>query len=313
MRGDMFMIKSAKLSSLGILVAGLLFLAGCDMIQNMFSVPGVPKVIAKTTASQAAESAQENVGGTLLAKVNNVVITLESFDDKVKAIEGVSSDIKINTADAKKTYLNDLVTQELLIQEARARGIDKKKEVIDAINEFNKQVLIRQLVMDETKGITVDPAEIETFYNKYKKEFAAPEVIKASEIVVSSEATAKEVLIGILQGGDFAAVAREKSIAASASKGGSVGEVKKGDRFDKFLEVVSTLEAGQVSQIFKGSDGFYIVKVDEKKGGTIPPLNEVYDQIKNGLLQQKTAARLQELTDKLKREATIVIKEELLR
>ena len=45
----------------------------------------------------------------------------------------------------------------------------------------------------------------------------------------------------------------------------------------------------------------------------MPPLTEVYDQIKNGLLQQKTAARIQELTEKIKREAKIEIKDELLR
>ncbi len=308
------MTRNLKAVLLSGLILGSCSLAGCDMIQNMFSTaPAAPKVTAKTTAPSAAEQAGETIQGTVLDRVNNDVITLESFDEKVKAIESVSPDVKLNTPDAKKNYLNDLVIQVLLIQEARGRSIDKKKEVGDAIDEFKKQVLIRQLVMDETKGITVEPSEIETFYNRYKKEFAAPEEIKVREIVVSSEATAKEILIGLLQGGDFAAVAKERSIAASASKGGDVGVVKKGDKFDKYNEVISTLEAGQVSQIFKGPDGFYIVKVEERKGGTVPSLNEVYDQIKNGLLQQKTAARIQELTDKLKREAKIEIKEDLLR
>lgn len=288
----------------------LVFLAGCDQIQSMFQTSVGPKV---TPASSKGAAPETPVQGTVLAKVNNNVITLESFDEKVKALQSLSPEIKINTPDAKKAYLNDLITQELVFQEAKSRGIDKKKEVKDALEEFRKGVMARQLIMDETKGITVEPSEIEAFYNQYKKEFASPEEIKAREIVVPTEAAAKDILISLLQGGDFAAVAKEKSVASSAANGGDVGVVKKTDKFDKFREVISTLEAGQVSQIFKGPDGFYIVKVDERKGGAIPALTEVYDQIKNGLLAQKQAQRIQELTEKLKREAKIEIKEDLLR
>jgi len=309
------MTKKTALSLFALSFLSFSVLPGCDLMQNLF--PGTfvsgPKVTGKAAPTTSAAETGEPVLGTVLARVNNVVITLENFDEKLKNIEALSPDIKINTLDAKKAYLNDLVTQELLLQEARARGIDKKKEIKDAIEEFKKQVLVRQLVMDETTGINIESAEIEAFYNQYKKEFAAPEEIRAREIVVSSEAAAKEILIGLLQGGDFAAVAKERSIAPSAGSGGDLGVVKKGTKFDKFYEVISTLEPGQVSQIFKGAEGFYIAKVDQKKGGTVPPLTEVYDQIKNGLLQQKTAARIQELTGKIKREAKIEIKEDLLR
>jgi parvulin-like peptidyl-prolyl isomerase len=310
------MAENNKRLFLVILLCGSFVLTGCDMFQNMFSTaPAVPKITPKGQTPSVANQVEESVQGTVLARINKEVITLESFDEKVKAFAALApeSKIKINTPDAKKTYLNDLVTQELLVQEARSRGIDKQKEIKDAIEEFKKQVLIRQLVKDETRGITVEPSEIEAFYNRYKKEFASPQEIKVSEIVVASEAAAKEILIGLLQGGDFAAVAKERSAAPSASNGGSVGLVKKGDKFDKYNEVISMLEAGQVSQIFKGPDGFYIVKVDERKGGTVPSMNEVYDQIKDGLLQQKATARIQELSNKIRSEAKVEIKEDLLR
>ena len=284
---------------------------GCDQIQNFFQPSLTPKI---THASKTSQETPEPITGTVLAKVNNEVITLESFDEKIKALEALSPEIKVDSLDKKKTYLNDLVTQELVFQEAKARGIDKKKEVKDALDEFKKTVMARQLVLDETKGLTVEASEIEAFYNQYKKEFAPPEEIKAREIVVSSEAAAKDILISLLQGADFAATAKEKSISASAANGGDVGVVKKTDKFDKFREIIVTLDVGQTSQVFKGPDNnFYIVKVEERKGGTVPALTEVYDQIKNGLLQQKQAQRLKDLTDRLKREAKIEIKEEVLR
>ncbi|MBI5873199.1 MAG: peptidyl-prolyl cis-trans isomerase [Candidatus Omnitrophica bacterium] len=293
--------------------SALLLLAGCEQIKGMFQptlASSKPKAAVSSVGSQETGA---TVQGTVLAKINNAVITLESFDEKVKAMESLSPDIKINTPDAKKGYLNDLVMQELIVQESKARGIDKLKDIKDAVEEFKKGAMVRQIVLDETKGITVQPAEIEAFYNQYKKEFAAPEEIRVREIVVSSEAIAKEILISLLQGADFASVAKERSISPTASKGGDLGLIKLSDKFENFGKAVAVLDAGQISPIFKGPEGFYIVKVEEKKGGSVPPLAEVYDQIKNGLLQQKQTERIKDLSDRLKRDAKIEIKEDLLR
>ncbi|MFA5039169.1 MAG: peptidyl-prolyl cis-trans isomerase [Candidatus Omnitrophota bacterium] len=300
---------------LSVLLAGLM-IAGCDQLQGIFKTD----FGTRSKTGQAPE-APKAVYGTELAKVNGEVITLESFDEKVKNLTALSPEIKLDTAEAKKNYLNDLITQELIFQAARSRGMEKKKEVREALDEFRKGIMARQLILDETRGITVEPSEIEAFYNQYKQAFAAPQEIRARQIVLPSEQAAKEVLIQLLQGGDFAALAREKSTDATASKGGDLGFVNRAEQFDKFNEVISTLDAGQVSPIFKGPKGYYIVKVDEAKGGEVPNLTDVlpdtnmtvYDQIKNGLLQQKQAQRIQDLTDKLRQDAKIEIKEELLR
>ncbi len=312
------MLKTKKLFFLELAVccAGLISLAGCEQFKSMFET----SIGAKKSSSPAQQQAAQ-VQGTVLAKINNDVITMEVFEDKISSLEALSPEIKINTLDARKNYLNDLIIQELIVQEAKSRGIDKKKDVKDAVEEFRKGVMARQLILDETRGIVVEPSEIEEFYNRFKKEFAPPEEIRAAEIVVSSESAAREILIALLQGGDFAALAKERSIAPSASKGGDIGFVKRGGKFDKFEEVILTLEPGQVSQIFAGPEGYYIAKVLERKGGVVPQLTDklpdttttVYDQIKAGLLQQKQAQRVQDLSDKLRKEAKIEIKEDLLR
>jgi peptidyl-prolyl cis-trans isomerase C len=294
-------------------------LVGCDQLKEMFQTKPLSSAPKAVTPNESQAPA---VQGTVLAKINNEVITLESFDEKVKNLQALSPELKLDTAEAKKSYLNDLVTQELVYQEAKSRGIDKKQDVKDAVEEFRKGIMARQLLMDETKGLTVEPAEIEAFYAQNKSLLAPPPDIRAREICVSTEAAAKEIMVTLYQGNDFAAIATEKSIDASASKGGDLGVVKPEDYkdFPKFLEVVGTLEAGQFSQIFSGPKGYYIVKVEEKKGGVPPQLTDklpdtnmtIYDSIKDLLLQQKQAQRVQELADRLKRDAKIELKEDLL-
>jgi len=313
------MRKGYRLFSLFLVIGAMVSFSGCDQIKNLFW----PTAPAAVTASKAKpqEALTPVVHGTVLAKINNEVLTLEDFDEKVKAMQAASPENKTLTREEKKTLLSNLVTRELIVQDARARGIDKKKEVRDAVDEVQKNVLFAELVNDETKGITVDAQEIENFYNQYPKEFSTPQEIRAREIVVSSESEAKETLIALLQGADFAALAKEKSTGSSAANGGDIGVVDKNSKFDKFREVVVSLDKGQISQIFKGPDGkYYIVKVDDKKGGGALQLNDkipgynvtVYDQIKSWLLQQRQTQRVQELADRLKREAKIEIKDELL-
>ncbi len=303
------MVKKTTLFSLLVILAGLVFLFGCDQIQSAFQTSGPTR---GSGAQSQKQGEKPQVQGTVLATINGEVITLEKFDENIQNLRALSPDIKIETKEDKKAYLRDLITQELVYQEAIARGIDRQKDVVDAVKDFKKGVMARQLILDETKGITVDPATIEAFYNQHKAKFAEPEQIRAREIVVSSESTAREILISLLQGADFATTAKTRSISSSASKGGDLGVVKPGEKFEKFDEVVSTLEAGEISQIFQGPEGYYIVKVEEKTGGEIPALYEVSDTIKNLLIQDQQAQRLNELTDKLRRNAKIEIKEELL-
>jgi parvulin-like peptidyl-prolyl isomerase len=121
------------------------------------------------------------------------------------------------------------------------------------------------------------------------------------------------VYIELLKGTDFATIARQSSQSPTANKGGDMGFVsyefdpQKRIRFDKFYEIAfaPTLEAGNISSIFKGPEGYYIIKIESIEKTEAKPLNELWDNIKSYLLFIKQQKAISDLANKLSGEIKI--------
>ena len=223
---------------------------------------------------------------------------------------------KINTREKKINYLkNEVIKRVLLYQEALDRGLDRNPDIQRTLEETKQQLLVLQLVKDEADKVNVSASEIEDYYNRFKGELKEPEERRIREIVVSTRTQAKEILIRLLQGEDFATLAKEYSIASSAEEGGDLGFITLGKKFKEFDEVAfsDTLEVGQVSSVFKGPDGYYIIKLEGKRGGRQKSLSEMWNDIKRALTFLKQQQRIEELVGKLSRNAKIEIKEDLIK
>ena len=205
-----------------------------------------------------------------------------------------------------------------MYQEAKAQGLDKQAETQEILRNLEVNILANQFLQEEIGNLLVTSSEIEEFYNLYKDQYRQVEERKIREIVLDSETEAKEILIELLKGVDFAALARERSRAESASTGGDLGFIQKGQRgadFIRFDEVAfsASLESGQISNIFKNKDYYYIIRVEKIKGGQPVTLSEVWDEIKRNVLFLKQQQKLQELSSQLLKDAKVVIYEERIK
>ena len=72
-------------------------------------------------------------------------------------------------------------------------------------------------------------------------------------------------------------------------------------------QAILPLDVGKVSNVFKGPEGFYIVKLEEKKGGDQIPFEEIKGEIVQKLTfdkqQQIILDHVKELEGKIKVEA----------
>ncbi|MCX5697941.1 MAG: peptidyl-prolyl cis-trans isomerase [Candidatus Omnitrophica bacterium] len=254
--------------------------------------------------------------GTVIAKINNMPITLEDLNEEVNAFnEAVGQnrpEAKITTKEQKVTYLkNELVRRMLLYQDALNKGLDRNEDVVKVMDKTKMDLLVVELVRQEAQKIDVSSKEIEDYYNTYKEQLKEPEERQLREIMLSTEQEAKDVMVQLLQGADFATVAKASSKAPSAKDGGDLGFITKGKKSPQFDAAAfsDTLEVGKMSGVFKGPDGYYIVKLEAKRGGKQRSLSDMWDDIKKGLTFLKQQQKIEDLIGKLSRESKIEINE----
>lgn len=282
-------------------------LIGCDKM-DFFK--------AKKGGKKSAEVARV-VTGTVIAQVGNIPITLEELNQEIEFfnannVPADKPEQKITTRDQRVNYLkNELVRRALLYQEALDRGLERNQEVIDALEKAKMNMLVLELVKKETDNVDVTSKEIEDYYNTFKEQLKEPEERQLREIVVSTEQEGKDVMIQLLQGADFATLAKEKSKSASARNGGDLGMIARGKKSAAFDTAAfsDSLEVGSVSTIFRGPDGYYILKLEAKKGGKVKSLSDMWDDIKRGLTFLKQQKKIEDLISKLSTQTKIEIKE----
>jgi peptidyl-prolyl cis-trans isomerase C len=262
--------------------------------------------------------------GEIVAVIGDFYVTSQDMDKQIEDYNAVAvaqgiNQGKIDTREKKVSYLrNELVRKYILYREALDRGLDKNTDIKRELESSKMNILVTELVKAELNKIEVSSKEIEDFYNKNKDLLKEPEQRRVLEIVNPLEAEAKQAYIQLLQGGDFAALAKQYSKAQTAGNGGDLGFItleldpKKRIRFDKFYEVVfaASLEAGGISSIFKGPEGYYIIKLDSIKKSETKPLSELWDNIKSWLLFEKQQNTISELANKLAGETKVEIYED---
>jgi len=281
-----------------------LLLSGCENFS--FLAPKPKKTV----------SPKPPVGAVVVAKVGNFYVTEEYLNSAVDVFNNMVTQMgtpqnKIDTREKKVSYLrNELVRKYMLYQEALDRGLENRTEVVQALENTKMNLLVGELLREELQKIEVTNQEVEDFYNQNKELLKEPEQRKILEIVTATEDEAKQANIELLKGTDFASVARQYSKAATASKGGDLGYISlefdpaKRIKFDKFYEVAfsPSLESGDISSIFKGPEGYCIVKVEAIKKSAPKALSELSENIKNWLLTQKQEKAIADLSNKLQGE-----------
>lgn len=245
---------------------------------------------------------------TILASFSGQTITLGEFN---QLWEEVPEDYKLQLD--KSMVLDQMISEKLLIQEAKNMGLEEDNDVLEQIKKISEQILVQVLIereiLDKAK---IDDEEILEYYEQNKDSFTEKEQVYLYNILLETEEEAQDILEQLKAGGDFSEIAIEKSAGPSAAQGGDLGYLTRGTMIPEIEEVIFALELEELSEVIKTDFGFHILKITEKKSETVKNLEEVKEDIIQTLLPDKQKEAFESLLEELKNKSEIEINEEAL-
>jgi len=152
------------------------------------------------------------------------------------------------------------------------------------------------------QGIVVPSREVERYYNDNIELFSTPEQVRASHILFKTagkdeaavRAAAEKVLQEAKGGADFAELAKKYSEDESNAKlGGDLDYFARGRMVPEFEEAAFGAQPGLLPELVKTGYGFHIIKVVDKKAGSI----RTFDEVKAQIREQLVGERAQRLAD----------------
>lgn len=253
----------------------------------------IPAIIAGAYA-QEVESAQN---GAALAKVNGVTVPADRLELLVKA---QTAQGQKDSPEMRNRIREALITNEMLVQEATKKGLDKAPETLTQLQLNRMEILANAYVQDYVKRNPVSEDAIKKEYERVRGQVGEKEY-KAHHILLKSEDEAKQVIAEIKKGGNFEKVAAAKSEDSSKSNGGDLGWNGPERYVPAFGDALKKLKKGQMTETpVQTQFGWHVIRLDDERVRKFPTLEEVRPQVVQQLQTQQVNKMISDLRAKTK-------------
>jgi peptidyl-prolyl cis-trans isomerase SurA len=182
----------------------------------------------------------------------------------------------------RNTFIKTLEAQNYTLGEFKEKEMERM--IIGAMRSHNVK----------TNSI-VSPTKIEDYYRKHHEEFTTKEQIKLRMIMISGQkdtasapaqkALAEEVLGRLASGAEFDRTAQVYSEDSTRDNGGDWGWIERNTLAAPLEKFAFNMPVGRISNIIEYAGNYYILKVEDKHGGTTRSLAEARSDIEKKLLQ----------------------------
>jgi len=265
------------------------------------------------------------------AAKNKIILEIEEsfyfnsdFEEYLRLTSG--DDIDHLSLVSLSRLADNFFEEKMLLEAARRRGIalspSEQKEYLAKLsgrirdqNEdhqpgnvesgyFSQRMLIEKYIYQLVSGEDVGEEEIGAYYEENKRDFWKPARVKVSQILLKTEGKAVEANEQVKGGSEnrFREVAREISEGVEADRGGEMGVYELGQLPEELEQVIFSLRKGELSPVVESPYGYHIFRLDERYDPELVPLEQVVDEIRILLLNNKIQERISKHMEELKLE-----------
>lgn len=283
------------------------------LLALVFAYPLATICTAESASGELARNTPQvvaEVNAKTIRKDELNLLLKERHGDKLKQLS--ETDLR----QLRKQLLTKIIERELLFQAANAQNIlppttDPATKTTDLNSRAYREQVVEYFLNNAVlKNIEVSEDDLFKEYTKSRESLRVPEEIKVRHILfkLPAESTDEERAKIFTKAGqvlaqarqakvDFAKLAKEYSEGISQYKGGDLGYITRNQMPEAFASAAFALEPGQVSELIQSDLGVHIIKVEERRGNSIPTYEEVREQLSKKLLHEK---KMQTLNDYLK-------------
>jgi parvulin-like peptidyl-prolyl isomerase len=288
----------------------------------------------------------------IVAIVNDDIITLSEYKAEHEVLynflrsqlQGEEFDKQYEAQ--RKELLERMITERLLLQEAREQDLNIEEQLrmyIDNIKTQNnigsdeelrrqmaqqgidfevwkkqqeKGLLQQSVVFNEVgRNIAIDETDVINYYDQHPDRFTEPTEYSIRAIFVSSEDKSEddervkmaEIDEKLAAGEEMAALAEQYSEGPEKETQGDLGTFKQGELAEPLQTAVENIDVGSMTSWIQMPNGWFRIKLEERKESRLRPFEEVREEIENMLFNQEQQRRLQEYLEGLKNRSFIKI------
>lgn len=191
-----------------------------------------------------------------------------------------------------------ILAQKKLIEEAAKKANIAQDPAVKAlIAERKTEIYSAELVRKNAAAHPLTDADLKKTYEEVKKQYD-PNEIKVRHILVKTEQEAKDIIKSLNAGGDFAVIAKEKSLdQGTAAQGGEIPFTNiRRIAIPGFAETAMALNKGSLLPVpFHSALGYHVIQLQDKREVPLPSFDALKPQIQNLAAQRQAQQYMADL------------------